>query len=192
MKLYLVRHGQSVGNVKKTFYGSTDYPLTDAGRAQARELGERLRDIPFSRCYASPYVRAHDTARLIVGSRGTPIEVRDGLREQSMGEFEDRSFEDVLEKDPEFIDNMLGHWSLADPPGGESFDTVRKRVALELESIVKAGEDALIVAHAGSLCAAICELLSLSPLDADRLLFEQGRYTCVEMGYFPRLVCFNR
>ena len=36
MKIYLVRHGQSVGNVKNLWYGSTDLPLTDLGREQAR------------------------------------------------------------------------------------------------------------------------------------------------------------
>ena len=37
MRLYLVRHGQSEGNVAKTFHGHTDYPLTELGREQARQ-----------------------------------------------------------------------------------------------------------------------------------------------------------
>ena len=36
MRLYLVRHGQSEGNVAKTFHGHTDYPLTELGREQGR------------------------------------------------------------------------------------------------------------------------------------------------------------
>ena len=38
MYMYLVRHGQSVGNVRRTFHGQTDYPLTEEiGRASCRE-----------------------------------------------------------------------------------------------------------------------------------------------------------
>ena len=44
MILYLVRHGQSEGNVKRYFHGQTDYPLTDLGRRQAQEVAEKLRE----------------------------------------------------------------------------------------------------------------------------------------------------
>ena len=53
MYMYLVRHGQSVGNVRRTFHGQTDYPLTEEGRRQARQAAEKLREIPFTRCCAS-------------------------------------------------------------------------------------------------------------------------------------------
>ena len=46
MRLYLVRHGQSEGNVAKTFHGHTDYPLTELGREQARGEAERYRLCP--------------------------------------------------------------------------------------------------------------------------------------------------
>lgn len=48
MYMYLVRHGQSVGNVRRTFHGQTDYPLTEEGRRQARQAAEKLREIPFT------------------------------------------------------------------------------------------------------------------------------------------------
>ena len=44
MYMYLVRHGQSVGNVRRTFHGQTDYPLTEEGRRQARQAAEKLRE----------------------------------------------------------------------------------------------------------------------------------------------------
>ena len=44
MILYLVRHGQSEGNVKRYFHGQTDYPLTEKGHEQAREVAEKLKD----------------------------------------------------------------------------------------------------------------------------------------------------
>ena len=45
MKIYLIRHGQSEGNVRNLWYGITDLPLTDLGRQQAAQVGEKLRDL---------------------------------------------------------------------------------------------------------------------------------------------------
>ena len=70
MYLYLVRHGQSEGNVAKTFHGHIDYPLTPLGREQARQAGEKLKAVSFSRCVASDLSRAWDTALACVEGRG--------------------------------------------------------------------------------------------------------------------------
>ena len=72
MKIYLVRHGQSVGNVKNLWYGSTDLPLSERGRKPARQAGEKLRGMAFSACYTSPLSRARDTAALVMAGRQEP------------------------------------------------------------------------------------------------------------------------
>ena len=41
--VYFARHGETVWNVENKICGMTDSPLTEKGRAQARELGEKLR-----------------------------------------------------------------------------------------------------------------------------------------------------
>ena len=64
MRLYLARHGESEGNVRRLFYGITDLALTARGREQARELGSKLAGIPLARCLSSPLSRAAETARL--------------------------------------------------------------------------------------------------------------------------------
>ena len=64
MKLYLIRHGQSEGNVRQVFHGQFDYPLTAQGRQEALLCGEKLRDVPLTHCYASDLQRARDTAAL--------------------------------------------------------------------------------------------------------------------------------
>ena len=42
MHFYYARHGQTVWNVENKICGITDSPLTDKGRAQAKELGEKI------------------------------------------------------------------------------------------------------------------------------------------------------
>jgi broad specificity phosphatase PhoE len=77
MRLILVRHGQSVGNVEQRIQGKDD-PLTDFGRRQAAAAGEALAargDI--THLYASPLARAFETASTIgraIGMQPDPLE----------------------------------------------------------------------------------------------------------------------
>jgi broad specificity phosphatase PhoE len=62
MELYLVRHGQSEGNIGRT---SPDPPLTELGIKQARWTALRFRGVRLNRIYASPFLRAIQTAEII-------------------------------------------------------------------------------------------------------------------------------
>ena len=65
MKLYVVRHGQTLANIEKTVSGDKESPLTSEGINQAKKLAEELKDINFDIVFSSPLLRAIDTARLI-------------------------------------------------------------------------------------------------------------------------------
>ncbi len=71
-----LRHGESVGNAEERFQGHSDYPLTDAGRAQARALAERWskEGMKFDLTVTSPLVRARETAGIIAGGLQVPLE----------------------------------------------------------------------------------------------------------------------
>jgi len=64
MKLFLVRHGESINNLEKRYTGQSDVPLTALGRQQAMEIRPVLADIPFDRVYSSDLSRAVDTQKL--------------------------------------------------------------------------------------------------------------------------------
>lgn len=64
MKILLARHGETRWNAEGRYQGQMDIPLSDVGEAQARQLGERLRDVPITRAVASPLARAARTAQL--------------------------------------------------------------------------------------------------------------------------------
>ena len=61
MKLFLVRHGQTVSNVAGVYAGQTDVILTDAGRAQAMKIRPILEKFQFDKVYSSDLSRAIDT-----------------------------------------------------------------------------------------------------------------------------------
>ena len=62
MKLYLVRHGQSTGNIAGTLMGQSDHPLTPLGEDQARAAAERLAPFGPMPVYASDLPRAQASA----------------------------------------------------------------------------------------------------------------------------------
>lgn len=91
MAVYLVRHGESVANKDLILSGAFDHPLTDTGRAQARQAGDRLRGIHFAGVFTSVLARAVETAALILeecGGHGGQW-VRDArLNERDFGIYE--------------------------------------------------------------------------------------------------------
>ena len=68
MKLYLVRHGQSTGNIGGTLMGQSDHPLTPLGEDQARAAAERLAPFGPMPVYSSDLPRARATAEHIVAA----------------------------------------------------------------------------------------------------------------------------
>lgn len=182
MKIYLVRHGQSEGNLKNLWYGSSDLPLTELGREQARLAGQKLRDVTFSACYASPLSRALDTAKLVMEGRPEPMHIVPDLREQHMGLFEPKTVEQIRAEDPDFFRALMADWVHLTPPEGEPFDTsLAPRVAKVLDELAEKGEDCLIVAHNGPLVFAITHLLGLPIEAAGRFYLKQGCYSMIEI-----------
>ncbi len=183
MKIYMVRHGQSEGNLRRLWYGSTDLPLTDLGREQARQAGEKLKNAAFAVCYASPLIRAWETAQLVMAGRPEPILSTPDLREQHLGLLEDKTFDQVAQEDPLLIGRFNQNWVHEKPPEGEAYDTgLAPRVARVLDGLLKKGEDCLLVAHNGPLSYAITYLLDLPLKSAPQFYFHHGCYSMVELG----------
>lgn len=151
MYLYLVRHGQSVGNERQLFFGRSDHPLTELGREQAKQAAEKLKEVSFTRCVSSDLSRAWDTALACVEGRGIEVEAEPALREQDMGGMENLTFAQAQERYGELFTSMLDDWIHVDPPGGESVAHMIRRVGACVDGIVRRAEDTLIVAHNGSL-----------------------------------------
>src|SRR5690606_9881051 len=62
MKILLARHGETQWNAEGRYQGQEDIALSPVGEAQARALGERLREVRIDRAVASPLSRARSTA----------------------------------------------------------------------------------------------------------------------------------
>ena len=83
--LYLVRHGERLDAVNRNWYGvdgnKYDPPLSEKGHWQAQRVGERLRQEDVDYIFASPYIRALQTAQPIAEALDMPFYVDEGIGE---------------------------------------------------------------------------------------------------------------
>lgn len=126
--VYIIRHGESVGNRDKIFLGHTDMPLTDLGRKQAACAGAYLEKMGITpdKVYASPLSRAYETA-VIASGVAAPIP-SDGLREIYAGVWEGLYYEEIIKKYGEDYNVWYTDLGLAKPTGGESVRALYERV----------------------------------------------------------------
>ena len=164
---FLVRHGETDWNLTGRGQGQSDVPLNARGRAQAQATAARLRPLRFSAAYASDLGRVMRTAQPIMRGRELPLITLPALRERSYGAWEGLTDAEIAARDPQrHAARLSGGVSWA-PPGGESMQHLFTRVAAAVDRLrnAHAGDDGnlLLVAHGGSLRAAIVRLLELPP-----------------------------
>ncbi len=123
--ILLVRHGETEANRRRLALGRADPPLTERGQEQATAVARRLSSVGVAAVFASPLLRARETAATIAGAVGVEVVVDDRLVELDYGEWDGRSFPDLP---PEELRRWRDDPSFA-PPGGESLQTVTARVA---------------------------------------------------------------
>jgi probable phosphoglycerate mutase len=141
-ELTIVRHGETDWNLQRRIQGSTDIPLNDTGRWQAREAAERLATEHWDGIVSSPLGRALETARIMaqILALDEP-EIADELVERSYGEAEGMEAAELAVRFPD----MHG------VPGLEKRSDVTRRVLPALERIALAHpqQRMLVVAHGG-------------------------------------------
>jgi broad specificity phosphatase PhoE len=156
-RLWIVRHGQSAGNVARDAADAAglgvidlnirdvDVPLSDLGHDQAAALGRWFAALPEAErpevVLASPYVRARQTAKAICETGGVTQEARqpivdERLREREFGLWDRLTMAGVREKFPDQAEQrtLLGKFYHR-PPGGESWADVILRLRGALDTI---------------------------------------------------------
>lgn len=138
MRLYIARHGQSEANVLGVISnGTLPHPLTELGRQQAGRLAQSLIDIPFARIYASPVLRARQTAEIVSAALHIPVDVADGLREPDCGIMEGRRDEAAWAEHHRVSEAWLVSRDYDTRiEGGESFNAVRARFEPWLDRVL--------------------------------------------------------
>ena len=141
--IYLVRHGQTDWNVVRRIQGSTDIPLNETGRKQAKELSEDITNYKIDRIICSDLSRARETAEILNEKIGCNITFDKRLREVNYGDLEGRLIEDFKN----------GEWDVFNQTpeklNGEKKLDVYKRVKSFLDELDIENENILVVSHGG-------------------------------------------
>jgi len=136
-RFFIVRHGQSEGNARSVIQGRLDFPLDDAGRAQARAVGAWLGGRDVDSVLSSPLARASETARIVAATcdAGEPAFV-DALAELDTGVFSGLSLDEARARFPEaYAEFEYRSWDGV--PGAESSAVLYAR-AMEAWGLLRA------------------------------------------------------
>ena len=103
IKLILVRHGQSVWNLENRFTGWTDVGLSEQGIKEAKEAGQKLKELgyTFDVAYTSYLKRANDTLDYILeelNEKNIPIKYSWRLNERHYGALQGLNKDDTRKK----------------------------------------------------------------------------------------------
>lgn len=163
--IHFIRHGFSVGNAHKWYYGWADLPLTEDGITQLKALQAQgiyppLQDAD---CYTSGLLRTEQTLQAIYGD--VPHRTIPAMKEMNFGRWECKTFEE-LQREPEFDLWMADKTGDFVFPGGDSILSFYARVQGGLKELMgyhrlkelshrHSGKDAVsvMICHGGVISA---------------------------------------
>ena len=148
-KIFVVRHGQDTDNETGLLNGHRNTNLTELGKKQATEAGEKLRAEKIDLIYVSPLTRTKQTAEIIAQQLGLPeAEVMPDLIERDFGFFEGKLAADI----PKLTEDMVvsdGINYFLSGDGVETFAKAYQRAQKVLEDVKTKHPDqnVLLVTH---------------------------------------------
>lgn len=165
MRILLIRHPETLANVRNMIYGKTESEYSVKGTEMILEIIDCLKqtkaDLP-KIIYSSPRDRASKLARdIAIAMDVDDIIVEERIREMEFGIFEGMTQEMAISLHPEFYKKFMDNYSDYEIPEGESFKLVYERAEQFLREIIKLDKDCIVVSHAMFIKASIAVLLNL-------------------------------
>lgn len=148
IKIWLIRHGMTEGNLKGRYIGKTDEPLCPEGKKALSELSYPVPETVF----VSPMARCRETAEMLFPAMR--VRIIDQLAETDFGDFENKNYRE-LSGNPDY-QAWVDSGGALPFPGGESREEFRKRTLEGFQRVIAACireniESAAVVAHGGTI-----------------------------------------
>lgn len=160
-KIYMVRHCEALGNLKRVFQGASDFDISETGAKQLEFLTERFKNIKLDKVYTSPLIRAKKTALAVIGDK--PLEPIDcnGLKELDGGIVEGKPFIETFNSIPGLADTWDNHPEDFAPEGGEPMRSAYERIWNTVKKIAEenTGKTVACATHGGVTRCLLCRLL---------------------------------
>lgn len=159
MKIYLIRHGETTGDIEDRFGGNYDDHLTDEGKSQSKIMADKLKDKSIEMIFASPKIRAQETAQILSEILNIPIETIENIRERNAyGILTGMIKEEARNKYPKIVEEVKSYKNTIE--GAENYDHFRERILKAFEEISsKNYQTVAVVTHGGPIHCFFREVL---------------------------------
>lgn len=157
MKVYVIRHGESVNNLEYKWTGHLDVNLTPKGYLDAKKAGEIIKNVNFNKVFSSDLKRAVETAKTALTNY--EVETTPLLREINVGNLAGNPI-DIISIEERRNAGVVGYakWN------GETKEEMRDRVFKFLKTLESLNLDTVAVfTHAGFLRTALDVVLKNCP-----------------------------
>jgi broad specificity phosphatase PhoE len=158
VELFIARHGETVDNASGLILGHRDPPLSEAGREQSARLARQAGGLGIVAIRCSPLLRARQTAAIVADAIGVAAIILDDLIESDRGSWEGQSVAKIAEDSPELHAAFEAGAEDFAFPGGESLLDQIERTRKALDVVASGPGPALVVAHAGTIRAALSSI----------------------------------
>ncbi|MDO8571778.1 MAG: histidine phosphatase family protein [bacterium] len=164
MRILLVRHGQTTGDVEDRYGGDYNDHLSAEGRKQTERLAEELKDKHIELIISSPLIRARESAEIISGGI-IPIKIEDDFRERNQyGILTGRIKSEAHRDYPDLVEKVKDRYATIE--GAESYEDFRKRVKAVFDRVVLSSTHTCIavVWHGGAMRVLFRDILKKGEL----------------------------
>lgn len=196
VKIFLIRHGETLWNQEGRCQGISDIMLNERGMEQAKRIAKSLQKETIAAIYSSPLCRAKDTALVI--AEALKIEqffLEEDLKEINQGALEGITYQDLKTKHSELLAKWMNNPGNVQMPQGESLRTVQERAWNCLEKIAKKHQEndsVVVVSHNMTIMTILCKVLEIDLRYFRRLQIDIGAKTIIDFAKnHPVLIRFN-
>jgi probable phosphoglycerate mutase len=187
MNIYLVRHGQTTGDVENRYGGDYDDHLTPLGKQQSADVAKKLAEKNLEIIYTSPKTRASETAQIIKEaiSAEIPLVIVDDFRERNRyGEMTGLTKQEAAIQFPAEVKKLEDEHSTL--TSGEEYESFGKRIREALAKIDSGKySDVAVVTHGGPIRYIFRKILKQGDIELGdcayaKLSNDKGAYTLLE------------
>jgi broad specificity phosphatase PhoE len=161
--LYFLRHGETESSQRGSYCGELDPDLTHEGHQMAGDFAGGYKSLSWTALFCSPLRRSLDTIGPLSAASGMEIQIRDGLKEISYGQWEGKTPEQVSSLFHDEYVRWLADPGWNKPTGGERAVDVARRSSTVLDEIDRtySGGNVLVVSHKATTRIMLCSLLGI-------------------------------
>lgn len=160
MNIYLIRHGETTGDVEDRYGGDYDDHLSENGRKQSEELARKLKDKGIQIIYTSTRIRAVETAEIVQKELKVNLKKVHDLRERNhYGILTGMTKSEAKRKYQKAVAELATglHHHVRD---SESYEPFKKRIVTAFEKITSTKYHCIaIITHGGPISCIAREIL---------------------------------